>query len=378
MLKQLLQQKLLKIHRDKMLKKIFITFMMCTQIYSAIDIDAFGIDKEALFIGACLQENFTLAKQLYDAGVNPAKIETRVGGQGSGYLENVIFRFIINDKVDVVKFLIETCKIDVNTKKFYINNSKDGICCGYGENLLIYALQHKAFLTAEYLLTLAELDVNYVAAHEYPTTALNVLVQQNVCVQQLNSNTNFLNKLLNCKNINLSPILKNNADNIFEKLRGGFAQPQLLECLEKILMHKDFKLVCLPQKITEFRQFGSDRCGWQAERPHILNNGGIFNNLLLSRKSIVDAVKYKNLKMINFLLNSNEVQDKQILDAYREAQLLGYFDIIEIFQNYFKEKQGLISTVVIPNNTGQQMSVLNDTEVPAQSKSVITTEISKI
>ena len=80
-----------------MLKKFFITFMMSAQIYSAIDINSFGIDKEALFIGACLQENFTLAKQLYDAGVDPAKIETRVGyqdGQVTGYKENVIFRFI--------------------------------------------------------------------------------------------------------------------------------------------------------------------------------------------------------------------------------------------------------------------------------------------
>jgi hypothetical protein len=376
MQKQLLQQKLLKIHRGKMLKKIFITFMMCTQIYSAIDIDAFGIDKEALFIGACLQENFTLATQLFKAGVNPATINTTFiyqGGQGKGYQENFIFRFIKDDKLEVVKFLIETCKINVNTKKIYLKNSKDGHD-EYGENLLMYALAHNAFLTAEYLLTLAELDVNHIACANNgygSSTALNCCVQK--------SYTNFLNKLLNCKNINLSPILKNNADNIFEKLReGGFAQPQLLECLEKILMHKDFKLACLPNKITEVRQFGSCERGWQAETPHIFNNGGIFNQLLSSRKSIVDAVKYKNLKMIKFLLNSTEVQDKQILDAYREAQLLGYFDIIEIFQNYFKEKQGLISTVVIPNNTDQQISVLNDTEVPAHSKAVITTEISKI
>ena len=100
--------------------------------------------------------------------------------------------------------------------------------------------------------------------------------------------------------------------------------------------------------------------------------------LLSSRKSFFYAVKYKNLKMIKFWLNSTEVQDQQILEAYREAQLNGNFDIIEIFQNYFKEKQGLISTVVIPNNTDQQISVSNNTEVPAESKAVITTEISNI
>ena len=62
-------------------------------------------------------------------------------------------------------------------------------------------------------------------------------------------------------------------------------------------------------------------------------------------------------------------------------------EIIEIFQNYYKEQEAKQlaqanaigkSVVTIANSSDNSLNILQNTEVPANSKAVITTEISKI
>jgi hypothetical protein len=66
------------------------------------------------------------------------------------------------------------------------------------------------------------------------------------------------------------------------------------------------------------------------------------------------------------------------LSAYDIACKTCAIECLEIFQNYFKEQEAKKSSITIQNNTDNSLNVLHTAEIPAHSKAVITTEISKI
>jgi ankyrin repeat protein len=84
-----------------MLKTLILSLLFAgAQMQAMIDIDGIGINKQALFFGACKQGNIELIEQLINAGVDINALDSK-GTTG-------LLRAIRNNKNDVVEILINS------------------------------------------------------------------------------------------------------------------------------------------------------------------------------------------------------------------------------------------------------------------------------
>ena len=102
------------------------------------------------------------------------------------------------------------------------------------------------------------------------------------------------------------------------------------------------------------------------------------------------AVQGNYIETVKLLIAAGadtEITNAQGKTAFDVALEMLNLEIIEIFQNYYKEQEAKQlaqanaigkSVVTIANSSDNSLNILQNTEVPAHSKAVITTEISKI
>ena len=102
------------------------------------------------------------------------------------------------------------------------------------------------------------------------------------------------------------------------------------------------------------------------------------------------AVQRNHIEAVKLLIAAGadtEITNAQGKTAFDAALESFNLEIIEIFQNYYKEQEAKQlaqanaigkSVVTIANSSDNSLNILQNIEVPAHSKAVITTEISKI
>ena len=103
-----------------------------------------------------------------------------------------------------------------------------------------------------------------------------------------------------------------------------------------------------------------------------------------------DAVQKKYIDIVKILIDAGaniEITNNQGKTAFNLAQENYTQEIIEIFKKHYEEQDTKRlalasndekSVVTVENSSNHNLNVLQNTEVPAHSKAVITTEISKI
>ena len=136
--------------------------------------------------------------------------------------------------------------------------------------------------------------------------------------------------------------------------------------------------------------FGACSKGYIELVKTLLNAGVDVNAKNNGNTALGLAVMYRQMEAIELLIAAGadtEITNAQGKTAFDIALEMLNIQIIGIFQNYYKEQEAKQlaqanaigkSVVTIANSSDNNLNILQNTEVPAHSKAVITTEISKI
>jgi ankyrin repeat protein len=313
-----------------MLKKILLSLLLAaTQMQAVIDINGKGVNKQALFFGACSTGNHELAKLLIQAGVN---VNHEANDQhGWSPIRYAIHR---ND-IEMVKMLLNA-GINVNA-----------IESKYGITALSWAMQasQKEIVL---LLINAGANVNFTDSH----------------------GVSVLSRAIRSQNIDVVKILLNAGAVVDNTLMNSLTQSSNIICN-----------LSLP--ILEILIEAGLNINYQIDNKSVCQHGTLLS--LCVQNNAHKFIQYL-LTLNNIDVNLVNCQGKTAFDIACEK---GNIQIIELFQSYFaaqEDKASLSQTqqttetsvITIANDTNTQLNVLHQVEVPAHSKAVITTDISKI
>jgi hypothetical protein len=111
-------------------------------------------------------------------------------------------------------------------------------------------------------------------------------------------------------------------------------------------------------------------------------NSQALHNALNYRYQSVQQDKKKALDIIKLLLSyANDIDlettNKDGKTVFNLACDRCDFELIEILQNYYKHQENKNTTIEVQNNSKNQINVLHKTDIPANAKAIVTTEITK-
>jgi ankyrin repeat protein len=111
-------------------------------------------------------------------------------------------------------------------------------------------------------------------------------------------------------------------------------------------------------------------------------NSQALHNALNYRYQAGQQDKKKALDIIKLLLSySNDIDleatNKDGKTVFNLACDRCDFELIEILQNYYKNQANKISRIEVQNNSKNVINVLHKTDIPANAKAIVTTEITK-
>jgi ankyrin repeat protein len=258
-----------------MLKTLMLGLMfVATQMQAVIDISGKGVNKQALFFGACKQGNVELVKQLINAGVDVNALDS--------VKETALCNAIKKNNIAIVKLLI-AAGCDVN-KKYESHNLQK-------MTPLHHAVQGRIEIAN--LLIMAGANVN---AKGYTDDR---------------------------------PVL----------------------------------LASLPYPGI----------------PELLIKYGADTNVKLSwGETVISCIVKHESYSANLLKLFIDNGNTQLTEADLNYAMENDLEKFVLIQNYLQAKEAKKSSITIYNNTDTNLLLTHTTDVPAQSKAVITTEISKI
>ena len=309
-----------------MLKKVFLSLLLASlQVNAVIDINGKGINKQSLFFGACK-----------------------------------------NGNAELIELLIKDGKIDINAK-----NSQGQTAILTLIQQLSYTDQTQNICTLRLLISAgANLNIKYhnSTPHFTPLAYLNYLIINHLTLNNEKSIFEIMNMLIKAgakfnyepaeiPNILLTLCNQNKIDLVKMLITEGIIIPKYIS--------------------TEILNF----CG-SIEMIKLLIDLGVDINIVSEEDSatpLILATKFSKIENIKFLLAYSNVNteaiDKDGKTAFDLACETGNEVIIELFQNYYREKSTQKSIVTIENNSENNLNILQSTTVPANSKAIITTEI---
>jgi uncharacterized protein len=308
-----------------MLKTLILSLLLVgTQMQAMIDINGIGINKQALFFGACKQGNIELIEKLINAGINVNALNSfgQTGltcalenGQNDvadmlikagSIADNMSFTIAVTTgNAKLVKKLIDA-GADINASIFEVGGGCGTalkLCCLHcvfnAEDPII---GHDLYTDILQVLLDNGADINFIDGE-----TLYHLIMQESCEEKL--------KLLMAAGVNIN------------QSYNGYS----------ILMH-----ACI-NRITP-RGY-----------PRI------------------------NIDTIISLINAGaDINDKVVRSIFDAACENGDFELIDFLQSFCTEKKSKKTSITMQNNTDNSLNVSHKTEIPAHAKAVITTEISKI
>ena len=309
-----------------MLKKVFLNLLLASlQVNAVIDINGKGINKQSLFIGACKNGNAELIKLLIKDG----KIDINVkDSQGRTIILTLIQQLSntneTNQNICILQLLI-SAGANLNIK--YHNSTPHFTPLAYLNYLIINqcCISEKLIFETMNILIKAGAKFNYEPA-EVPNILLTLCSRNRIdLVKMLITEGIVIPKYISAELLNYC---------------GSIEMIKLL-----IDLGADINITSEPNR----------------ETPLIL------------------AAKHGKIDNIKFLLAYSNVNteaiDKDGNTAFNIACETGNEVIIELFQNYYREKATQKSIVTIENNSENNLNILQSTTVPANSKAIITTEI---
>jgi ankyrin repeat protein len=310
-----------------MLKPLLLGLLMLgTQLQSMIDINGEGINKQALFFGACKQGNIKLVEKLINAGVDLNALNS-FGKTG-------LTCAIENGQNDVAEMLIQAGSIADNMSfkiavtLFDAKLVKKLIDAGADINASIFELGNGCGTALKLCCSYCVFDgAHPIVGHDLYTDILQVLLDNGADINFIDGET--LNHLIvqpNCEE--KLKLLMAAGVNINQSYNG---------C--SILMH-----ACI----------------------YRLKRTGYPNINIDTIISLINA---------GADINSKDYYGRSIFDVACENC---DFELIDFLQRYLKEQEAKKSSITIQNNTDNSLNVSHAAEVPAHSKAVIRTEISKI
>lgn len=306
------------------MKNIFLTSLLLvgSSLSTNIDINGIGINKEALLFGACTQGKKDIVKKLIDSGVN---VNCK-NNQGRTPL------FECTNNYEIFKMLIDA-GANINLKD---NSNRDII-----DQLL-------------------KSNINQIPNFSEIITLI------------ANSGGNFNNRDI-CNFVVNNRNMYNQEDRLFDAIKVlKELGVDISSSLNSIDLFYDLSAI----NLTKFLIDSGADINFQQ------NNG--YTPLMWS-------VIYNSTDIIKLLLSKDNIDinvvDNQSKTAFDYACEKCNLEVIELFQNYFKEQEAKklaaeqavkTSVVNIENRSEDNLNILHSTNIPANSKAVITTEISDL
>ena len=423
-----------------MIKKLSLILLLAgAQMQAVIDINGKGVNKQALFIGACSTGNHELAKLLIEAGVN-VNHETADG-------MTPLMLAAQNNDINMIKLLLNTgANLTTICKSNGINSGMVALDFTHNTEIIRLLTSAGAKVTGkndnkQSLMKAACEQGNYELA--------KILIQAGVNINQYDSNTEFSPLIIATRrnDIEMVKILLNAGANV------NYVPPRQLGSLCALDMAHNTEIVKLliNAGADVNHKFWHGQCtslslaiGSSLEKVKLLINAGAeidvefsdglgLNNMQRGIAGIVSygtergedacrmidylislgldvnakyeerknnhntllqtCVEWNCIQVVKFLLSLPQTDIKKInyfgKTAFDIAVENKRLEIIELFQNYFaaqeakalrgNEQQATNKSVInIANNSNGQLNVLHQVEVPAHSKAEVTTVISKI
>jgi ankyrin repeat protein len=395
-----------------MIKKLSLILLLAgAQMHAVIDINGKGVNKQALFIGACSTGNHELAKLLIEAGVN-VNHETADG-------MTLLMKAAQRNDIEMVKLLI-TAGANVNAK---LNNSDYNVLSSAEPRSMSLKDQEQNTEIIKLLLNAgAQINnANFGRALEiipnFGNGRLDLYLRAGY---KLNDNYAFLAQRIGNCHMNHGPsaakVIKEtimmlaNYDLDINKFLNyqichNHYPDACLESLWHVLVTKGYNGAPCSAMTVPFLQFlfnqgfnFNSKSLFGALNPdsnHRSNQFISVQQLGINNKQtfLICATRYQKTELVEYLLtlenidvNLTNAEGKTAFDIACET---GNIQIIELFQNYFaaqeakalrsNEQQATNTSVInIANNSNGQLNVLHQVEVPAHSKAEVTTVISKI
>ena len=362
-----------------MIKKLSLILLLAgAQMQAVIDINGKGVNKQALFIGACSTGNHELAKLLIEAGVN-VNLEDTIG-------MTPLMKAVQLKHVEMVKILLNA-GANANAK------SSNG---SYNYNNVLYFAEAgsmspkdleqntaiiKLLLNAGATISEYNFQRALEVASQGNNDRLKLYLEAGYKIQQNNYNVLAVilaNKLsyndVLQENLRQFIIIMTNYGLDLNKFMNLNSCNQAQEIWLQLFRRQD--VVTLP--FLKFLIEAGFDCNTKTQ-------ANLTFLAFLTQSQQAELVKYLlSLKNINVDI----VNDKG-KTAFDIACETGNIEIIELFQNYFaaqeakalrgNEQQATNTSVInIANNSNGQLNVLHQVEVPAHSKAEVATVISKI
>lgn len=299
-----------------MLKPLLLGLLMLgTQLQSMIDINGEGINKQALFFGACKQGNIKLVEKLINAGVDLNALNS--------FGQTGLTCALENGQNDVADMLIKAGSI--------ADNMSFTIAVKTGNAKLVKKLID------------AGADINVICS-PFCEGYYNAL-KYSVIHTQRHSLPSVLQVLLD-----------NGAD-----INGIDGETLYHLILEESYEEKLKLLIAAGVNINQS-----------------YNGYSILMHACINRITPRGYPRI-NIDTIISLINAGaDINDKVVRSIFDAACENGDFELIDFLQRYLKEQEAKKSSIRIQNNTDNRLKLSHTTDVPAYSKAKITTAISKI